>query len=662
MGEVAVELDPPELGFADRDRRRSRVTECQMVNQFAGLARPSRPSSPAATGWSSAMRERKAMAMALVDRALRAGELGEDADCAGAGPGIRALPLRQCRGDRLRRAPEAAALCRFPGRAGDRSAELRRRRPCGERRGMTGCHAGYNFAYLDEQTKRMIRRAILKAVAIPGYQVPFGSARDAAALWLGHRRHPGHGRDHRPGRRAQGHRPGRRRHHQRRLDPRASSPGRPGCATTDAHRGGHASSRPATASPRRRCARARSWSTRCRSRSRCAGSSRARPRRASMHALADYGLMHVRLYEDIARHGHVATTYDYPVMVNGRYLMAPSPIPELRQPEDAPHRRRCSCSAPGARSGSTPCRPTPPVRSLDFEDHPVRRSSAGPALRALRRRRQLSRRGGDRRPRRADVRLLRHRLLREPRQAQRRRPARMSRAARCWSVARPHPALRRRRRAARRCRLRPLAGRGRSPSSASPARARPRCCACSPACWRRTPARCSTATRHGATAIVLGLAEAARRRLLRTDWGFVHQNPRDGLRLGVTAGGNIGERLMAVGARHYGAIRAAALDWLARVEIDAGRIDDLPRDLLRRHAAAAADRPQPGHAAAAGLHGRADRRARRLGAGAAARPDPRPGRRLGLAAVIVTHDLAVARLLAHRMLVMRRRPGGRDRA
>jgi alpha-D-ribose 1-methylphosphonate 5-phosphate C-P lyase len=35
--------------------------------------------------------------------------------------------------------------------------------------------AGYNFAYLDERTKRMIRRAILKAVAIPGYQVAFGS-------------------------------------------------------------------------------------------------------------------------------------------------------------------------------------------------------------------------------------------------------------------------------------------------------------------------------------------------------------------------------------------------------------------------------------------------------------------------------------------------------
>ena len=35
--------------------------------------------------------------------------------------------------------------------------------------------SNYNFAYLDEQTKRMIRRAILKAIAIPGYQVPFAS-------------------------------------------------------------------------------------------------------------------------------------------------------------------------------------------------------------------------------------------------------------------------------------------------------------------------------------------------------------------------------------------------------------------------------------------------------------------------------------------------------
>ena len=35
--------------------------------------------------------------------------------------------------------------------------------------------SNYNFAFLDERTKKMIRRALLKAVAIPGYQVPFGS-------------------------------------------------------------------------------------------------------------------------------------------------------------------------------------------------------------------------------------------------------------------------------------------------------------------------------------------------------------------------------------------------------------------------------------------------------------------------------------------------------
>src|SRR5690606_7725537 len=61
---------------------------------------------------------------------------------------------------------------------------------------------------------------------------------------------------------------------------------------------------------------------------------------------------------------------------------------------------------------------------------------------------------------------------------------------------------------------------------------------------------------------VLTLPEAERRRLLRGDWAYVHQNPRDGLRMGVSAGGNVGERLMAVGARNYGAIRATATDWL----------------------------------------------------------------------------------------------------
>ncbi|MDR2800822.1 MAG: ATP-binding cassette domain-containing protein, partial [Desulfovibrio sp.] len=72
------------------------------------------------------------------------------------------------------------------------------------------------------------------------------------------------------------------------------------------------------------------------------------------------------------------------------------------------------------------------------------------------------------------------------------------------------------------------------------------------------------------------LSEARRRRLLRTEWGYVHQNPRDGLRMRVSAGGNIGERLMACGDRNYGNIRKAGLSWLGKVEIDADRIDDMP--------------------------------------------------------------------------------------
>ncbi len=75
---------------------------------------------------------------------------------------------------------------------------------------------------------------------------------------------------------------------------------------------------------------------------------------------------------------------------------------------------------------------------------------------------------------------------------------------------------------------------------------------------------------------VLTMSEPERRMLSRTDWAFVHQNPRDGLRMTVSAGGNVGERLMAVGARHYGQIREQATDWLGRVEIDGGRIDDRP--------------------------------------------------------------------------------------
>jgi putative phosphonate transport system ATP-binding protein len=149
------------------------------------------------------------------------------------------------------------------------------------------------------------------------------------------------------------------------------------------------------------------------------------------------------------------------------------------------------------------------------------------------------------------------------------------------------------------------------------------------------------------------MGEAARRRLMRTDWGYVHQNPRDGLRMGVSAGGNVGERLMAVGARHYGNIRAAATDWLQKVEIDPARIDALPRTfsggmqqrlqiartLVTHPRLVFMDEPTGGLDVS--VQARLLDLIRALVA------------ELGLAVLLVTHDIAAARLLAHRMLVMR---------
>ncbi len=149
------------------------------------------------------------------------------------------------------------------------------------------------------------------------------------------------------------------------------------------------------------------------------------------------------------------------------------------------------------------------------------------------------------------------------------------------------------------------------------------------------------------------MSEAERRFLTRTDWGFVHQNPADGLRMTVSAGANVGERLMAVGDRHYGNIRATALDWLGRVEIEADRIDDEPRafsggmrqrlqiarNLVTGPRLVFMDEPTGGLDVSV--------QARLLDLLRGLVTD------LGLAAIVVTHDLAVARLLSHRMMVMK---------
>lgn len=152
---------------------------------------------------------------------------------------------------------------------------------------------------------------------------------------------------------------------------------------------------------------------------------------------------------------------------------------------------------------------------------------------------------------------------------------------------------------------------------------------------------------------VLAMSEPDRRRLSRTDWAFVHQNPRDGLRMGVTAGGNVGERLMAIGARHYGDIRDKATDWLGRVEIAAERIDDRPtafsggmqqrlqiaRNLVTGPRLVFMDEPT------GGLDVSVQARLLDLLRGLV--------REMGLSAIIVTHDLAVVRLLADRLMVMK---------
>ena len=226
---------------------------------------------------------------------------------------------------------------------------------------------GYNFAYLDEQTKRMIRRAILKGVAIPGHQVPFGSREMPLPYGWG----------------TGG------------IQVTASVIG-PDDVLKVIDQGADDTTN--AVSIRRFFARTAGVRTTTRTREATVIQTRHRipetplregqilvyqvpqpepmvrlePSRAEtkrMHALAEYGLMHVKLYEDITRYGHFSTSYDYPVMVNGRYLMAPSPIPAYDNPKL--HRMPAlQLFGAGREKRIYAVPPYTPVKSLDFDDHP----------------------------------------------------------------------------------------------------------------------------------------------------------------------------------------------------------------------------------------------------------------------------------------------------
>jgi len=227
--------------------------------------------------------------------------------------------------------------------------------------------AEYNFAYLDEQTKRMIRRALLKAVAIPGYQVPFAS----------------------------------------REMPMPYGWGTGGVQVTAAIIGPDdilkvidqgADDTTNAVSIRRFFVRTTGVETTTETAAASIIQTRHRipeqdlrddqilvfqvpipeplrflePRETEtrkMHALEEYGLMHVKLYEDIARHGRIAKTYDYPVLVNERYVMAPSPTPKFDNPK-MQQMPALQLFGAGREKRIYAVPPYTEVKSLDFEDYP----------------------------------------------------------------------------------------------------------------------------------------------------------------------------------------------------------------------------------------------------------------------------------------------------
>ena len=225
----------------------------------------------------------------------------------------------------------------------------------------------YNFGFLDERTKKMIRRAMLKAVAIPGYQVPFGSREMPFAYGWG----------------TGG------------VQVTASIIGRTDVLkvidqgaddTTNAVNIRRFFARTTGVPTTEKTAEATIIQTRHRIPEAALTEAqtivyqvpmpeplfRLEPRRLetiTMHALGEYGLMNVKLYEDIAQLGAISKTYDYPVLVNERYLTSPSPIPKFDNPKMHMNPALQLFGA-GREKRIYAIPPYTSVRSLDFEDHP----------------------------------------------------------------------------------------------------------------------------------------------------------------------------------------------------------------------------------------------------------------------------------------------------
>jgi alpha-D-ribose 1-methylphosphonate 5-phosphate C-P lyase len=230
----------------------------------------------------------------------------------------------------------------------------------------------YNFAYLDEQTKRMIRRAILKGLAIPGYQVPFasrempmpygwgtGGVQVSAAVLTPQDTFKviDQGADDTTNAVSI------RRFFQKTAQIKVTE------ATTDAS---VIQTRHRIPEQDLRDDQILVYQVPIPEPLRFLEPSEVETRK--MHSLEEYGLMHVKLYEDIAQHGAIATSYAYPVKVEGRYVMDPSPIPKFDNPKLEMAAIQLFGAGREQRIYALP--PYTQVVSLDFDDFPFEASKA----------------------------------------------------------------------------------------------------------------------------------------------------------------------------------------------------------------------------------------------------------------------------------------------